>query len=64
MAASILVYRENNIVGVVALLKRSCDYTRIRAKVWYAWLASQRRPNCPRPATVALDAIAPAMVIL
>lgn len=36
MAASILVYRENKIVGVIGLLKRSFDHKRIRAKVWYA----------------------------
>jgi len=35
-AAVILVYRENKIAGVTALLKRSFDYNRIRAKVWYA----------------------------
>ena len=35
-AASILVYRENKTAGVLKLLKRSLDYKRIRAKVWYA----------------------------
>jgi len=34
-AASILVYRESKSTGVIALLKRSFDYKRIRAKVWY-----------------------------
>ncbi len=36
IAASILVYRENKTAGVTELLKRSFDYRRIRAKVWYA----------------------------
>ncbi len=36
IAALILVYRENQIAGVTELLKRSFDYKRIRAKVWYA----------------------------
>ena len=31
----ILVYRENKTVGVTELLKRSCDYQRIRARIWY-----------------------------
>jgi uncharacterized protein len=35
LAALILVYRENKTAGVTALLKRSFDYKRIRAKVWY-----------------------------
>jgi uncharacterized protein len=35
-AALILVYRENKTEGVIALLKRSFDYSRIRSKVWYA----------------------------
>jgi hypothetical protein len=35
IAASILVYRENKTAGVIELLKRSFDYRRIRAKVWY-----------------------------
>ncbi len=35
-AALILVYGENKTAGVIALLKRSFDYKRIRAKVWYA----------------------------
>lgn len=35
-AAVILVYREHKTVGVTALLKRSFDTSRIRAKVWYA----------------------------
>lgn len=35
IAASILVYRENRTAGVTELLKRSFDYRRIRAKVWY-----------------------------
>jgi membrane protease YdiL (CAAX protease family) len=35
-AASILVYRENKTAGVIDWLKRSFDYKRIRAKVWYA----------------------------
>ena len=35
-AALILVYRENKTAGLTALLKRSFDYKRIRAKVWYA----------------------------
>jgi uncharacterized protein len=36
IAALILVYRENRTAGVTELLKRSFDYKRIRAKVWYA----------------------------
>lgn len=36
IAALILVYRENKTAGVTKLLKRSFDYKRIRAKVWYA----------------------------
>lgn len=35
MAALILVYTENKTAGVTELLKRSFDYRRIRAKVWY-----------------------------
>ncbi len=35
IAALILVYRENGAAGPLALLKRSFDYKRIRAKVWY-----------------------------
>lgn len=35
MAALILVYRENKTAGVTGLLKRSFDYQRVRAKVWY-----------------------------
>ena len=35
LAALILVYRENKTEGVKALLKRSFDYKRITAKVWY-----------------------------
>lgn len=35
-AALILVYGEDKAAGVVALLKRSFDYKRIGAKVWYA----------------------------
>lgn len=35
MAAAILVYKENKIPGVIELLKRSFDYKRIRAKIWY-----------------------------
>ena len=35
LAALILVYRENKTAGVTELLKRSFDYKRIRAKVWY-----------------------------
>jgi hypothetical protein len=35
IAASILVYREHKTAGVTELLKRSFDYKRIRAKVWY-----------------------------
>lgn len=36
LAAMILVYRENETAGVIALLKRSFDFKRIKAKVWYA----------------------------
>jgi membrane protease YdiL (CAAX protease family) len=35
-AGLILVYRENGTAGVTELLKRSFDFPRIRAKVWYA----------------------------
>jgi membrane protease YdiL (CAAX protease family) len=35
-AAAILVYRERKAAGVIGLLRRSFDYQRIRAKVWYA----------------------------
>ncbi len=35
MAALILVFRANKTAGVTELLKRSFDYKRIRAKVWY-----------------------------
>ena len=34
-AASILVYRENGLVSVVELLKRSFDVKRVRARLWY-----------------------------
>ncbi len=34
-AASILVYRENGLTSVVELLKRSFDFQRVRAKIWY-----------------------------
>ena len=34
-AASILVYRENGLAGVRALLKRSFDFKRVTAKIWY-----------------------------
>ncbi|MGD0436876.1 MAG: CPBP family glutamic-type intramembrane protease [Bryobacteraceae bacterium] len=36
IAALILVYRENKSAGVAKLLKRSFDYQRITAKIWYA----------------------------
>jgi hypothetical protein len=35
IAAAILVYRDRGTTGVIALLRRSFDYDRIRAKVWY-----------------------------
>jgi CAAX protease family protein len=35
-AASILVYGENKTAGVTGLLRRSFDYKRITAKIWYA----------------------------
>lgn len=35
-AASILVYRESGVTGVTALLKRSFDFKRVKAKIWYA----------------------------
>ena len=35
IAASILVYREDKASGVTELLKRSFDYRRTQAKVWY-----------------------------
>ena len=36
IAASILMHRENKAASVIDLLKRSFDYKRIGAKVWYA----------------------------
>jgi membrane protease YdiL (CAAX protease family) len=36
MAASILLFQESKIAGISELLRRSFDYKRIRAKVWYA----------------------------
>jgi|Tabmets5t2r1_1033131.scaffolds.fasta_scaffold20522_2 uncharacterized protein len=36
IAAAMLVYRDNGAAGVTELLRRSFDYKRIRAKVWYA----------------------------
>jgi len=36
IAAMLLVYRESGVAGVAALLKRSFDYDRIGAKIWYA----------------------------
>ncbi len=35
-AALILVYRRNKTAGVTELLKRSFDYRRIKARIWYA----------------------------
>ena len=35
-AALILIYRENKSAGVTELLKRSFDFERIKARVWYA----------------------------
>ena len=35
IAASMLVYRESGTVGLTALLRRSVDYPRVRAQVWY-----------------------------
>jgi uncharacterized protein len=34
-AAVLLVYKENKASGVIALLKRSFDYERVRSKIWY-----------------------------
>ena len=34
-AASILVYRENGVPGVLALLRRSFDFKRVKVKAWY-----------------------------
>ncbi len=34
-AASILVYREDGFSGVTELLKRSFDFKRVKAKIWY-----------------------------
>lgn len=34
-AAAILVYRENGWAGVAALLKRTFDFKRVKAKIWY-----------------------------
>lgn len=36
IAAAILAYRENGTAGVTELLRRSFDYKRISAKIWYA----------------------------
>ena len=35
MAAAILVHQESKSAGVLDLLKRALDYSRIRAKLWY-----------------------------
>jgi len=35
MAAAILVYHENGFASVVALLKRTFDFKRVTAKIWY-----------------------------
>lgn len=35
LAAAILVYRENKLAGVAALLRRAFDFKRTRSKVWY-----------------------------
>jgi membrane protease YdiL (CAAX protease family) len=35
VAASILVHRESGRAGIIELLKRSFDYDRVKAKVWY-----------------------------
>ena len=35
IAALILVYKENGAAGMVTLMKRSFDYKRINAKIWY-----------------------------
>ena len=35
IAASVLVYRERKMAGVIALLRRAFDYPRIREKIWY-----------------------------
>jgi membrane protease YdiL (CAAX protease family) len=35
IAASMLAYRESGTVGLTALLRRSVDYQRVRAQVWY-----------------------------
>ena len=35
VAALILIYRENGKDGVVALLKRTCDFRNIKSKIWY-----------------------------
>ncbi len=35
IAATILVYRENGMAGVTALLKRSFDFKRVKVKAWY-----------------------------
>ncbi|MCL5947370.1 MAG: CPBP family intramembrane metalloprotease [Chloroflexi bacterium] len=35
LAAMILVYRENKNAGLATLLKRSFDFKRIKAKIWY-----------------------------
>jgi uncharacterized protein len=36
IAAAILAYREKKIAGLIELVRRSFDYQRIRARVWYA----------------------------
>lgn len=36
IAACLLVYRENKAKSVIGLLKRSFDYKRVAAKIWYA----------------------------
>lgn len=62
-AALVLVYGENGTAGVSALLKRSFDYERIRARIWYVpvillmpavvvssyWLMRLTGASLPRP---------------
>ena len=45
IAASILVYRENKIEGVIELLKRAFDYPRIKEK---DWIRANNSPNAWR----------------
>jgi uncharacterized protein len=72
LAAIILVYREDKRTGVVALLKRSFDFQRIKVKRWYApillimpiatvlsfWVQRLTGESVPNPQIVVFQALA------